>query len=204
MILPVHADNPQPRQINRIVETLRGGGVIAYPTDTIYGIGCDITNRKAIQQIYRIKARDPKKPFAFICPDLAAITRFAQVSNFAFRILKQRLPGPYTFILETTRQTPEILTTKQKTVGIRIPDNRIALAIVAELGEPLVTTSVNLSGSNPLSDPYEIEDEFGSQLDLVVDGGILMGDPSTVISLVGDRIVVLRQGCGETSWITEG
>ena len=204
MIIPVHADNPQLRQINRIVETLRGGGVIAYPTDTIYGIGCDITNRKAIHQIYRIKARDPKKPVAFICPDLAAITRFAQVSNFAFRILKRRLPGPYTFILETTRQTPEILTTKQKTVGIRIPDNRIAMAIVAELGEPLVTTSVNLSGSNPLSDPFEIEDEFGSQLDLVVDGGILMGDPSTVISLVGDRIEVLRQGCGEISWISEG
>lgn len=204
MIVPVHVDNPQPRQISHIVETLRRGGVIAYPTDTIYGIGCDITNRKAIQQIYRIKERDPKKPFSFICPDLAVITRFAQVSNFAFRILKRRLPGPYTFILETTRQTPDILTTKQKTVGIRIPDNRIALAIVAELGEPLVTTSVNLSGSNPLSDPYEIEEEFGSQLDLVVDGGILLGDPSTVISLVGDRIEVLRQGCGEISWITEG
>lgn len=204
MIIPVHVDNPQPRQISRIVETLRRGGVIAYPTDTIYGIGCDITNRKAIQQIYRIKERDPKKPFAFICPDLASITRFAQVSNFAFRILKRCLPGPYTFILETTRQTPEILTTKQKTVGIRIPDNRIALAIVSELGEPLVTTSVNLSGSNPLSDPYDIEDEFGQQLDLVVDGGILLGDPSTVISLVGDRIEILRQGYGETSWITEG
>lgn len=150
------------------------------------------------------KSAIPKKPFAFICPDLASITRFAQVSNFAFRILKRCLPGPYTFILETTRQTPEILTTKQKTVGIRIPDNRIALAIVSELGEPLVTTSVNLSGSNPLSDPYDIENEFGQKLDLVVDGGILLGDPSTVISLVGDRIEILRQGNGETSWITEG
>lgn len=204
MILTINPHNPQQRLIRRVVETLRSDGVVAYPTDTIYGIGCDIFNRLGVQRITQLKQRDPKKPFAFICADLSDITRYAQVSNFAFRIMKQRLPGPYTFVLEATRQAPASVTTRQRTVGVRIPDNAVALAIVQELQRPLVTTSVNLSGGNPLCDPLDIEQEFGRKLDLVVDGGILSGDPSTVISLVGDRIEVLRQGRGDISWIMGG
>lgn len=203
MLLTINPQNPQPRLIQRVVEYLREGGVVAYPTDTIYGIGCDIFNSKGLQKIYRLKQRDPKKPFSFICSDLSDITNYAQVSNFAFKILKQHLPGPYTFVLEATRHAPALVTTRQRTVGIRIPAHPITLAIVRELGHPLVTTSVNPSGENPLLTPDDIDDAFGKQLDCVVDGGVLLGEPSTVISLVGDRIELLRQGCGDTSWILE-
>jgi tRNA threonylcarbamoyl adenosine modification protein (Sua5/YciO/YrdC/YwlC family) len=201
MLVSINPQNPQSRLVTRVVECLRQGGVIAYPTDTTYGIGCDIFNRRGVKKIYQIKERDPRKPFSFICSDLSDIATYAQVSNFAFKIMKRHLPGPYTFVLEATRIVPDLLTTRQRTVGVRIPDNAIALAIVAELGHPLVTTSANISGEEPLHDPFVIDETLGRQLDLVVDGGILMGDPSTVISLVDDRIEVLRAGSGSTSWI---
>jgi tRNA threonylcarbamoyl adenosine modification protein (Sua5/YciO/YrdC/YwlC family) len=201
MILSLNPENPQLRLIHKVVDCLKQGGVIAYPTDTIYGLGCDIFNKKGIKKLYQIKQRDPRKPFSFICADLSDISTYAQVSNFAFKIMKRYLPGPYTFILEGTRIVPDILTTRQKTVGIRIPANRIVQAIVQNLGHPLVTTSVNISEEEPYYDPAEIEANLGRQLDFVVDGGIVMGEPSTVISLVDDRIEVLRQGGGDTSWI---
>lgn len=201
MLLSVNPQNPQPRQIRRVAEVLRDGGVIAYPTDTIYGIGCDIFNKKGVRKIYQIKNRDPRKPFSFICADISDISNYAQVSNFAFKIMKRQLPGPFTFVLEATRIVPDLLLTRQRTVGIRIPDDPIALAIVRELGHPLVTTSANLSGEEPVQDPQAIEDELGHQLELVVDGGIRMGDPSTVISLLNDRAEVLRQGSGDISWL---
>jgi tRNA threonylcarbamoyl adenosine modification protein (Sua5/YciO/YrdC/YwlC family) len=204
MLLAINPHNPQPRLISQVVDVLKQGGVIAYPTDTIYGIGCDIFNKKGVRKIYQIKQRDPRKPFSFICADLSDVANYAQVSNFAFKIMKRHLPGPFTFVLEATRVVPDLLTTRQKTVGIRIPDTPIALAIVRELGHPLVTTSVNVAGEEPLHDPTEIEDTLGRTLDLVVDGGILLGDPSTVISLIDDRIEVLRQGSGDTSWIHHG
>ena len=143
MRIRLNPDNPQPRQIHRIVDTLRQGGVIVYPTDTIYGLGCDIFNAKGIKRIYQVKQRDARKPFSFICADISDVANYCQVSNFAYKIIKRHLPGPYTFVLEATRQVPGLLTTKQKTVGIRIPDNEIALAIVRELGHPLITTSAN-------------------------------------------------------------
>lgn len=201
MIVSINPDNPQPRLIQKTVEVLREGGVIAYPTDTIYGIGCDIFNKKGVRKIYQIKHRDPRKPFSFICADLSDVANYAQVSNFAFKIMRRHLPGPYTFVLEATRVVPDLLTTKQRTVGVRIPQNQIALSIVRELGHPLVTTSANLSGEAPISDPTLIDDEMGRLLDLVVDGGNLMGDPSTIISLIADQVEVLRQGSGDTSWI---
>lgn len=204
MLLSINPQNPQPRLIQRVVESLRQGGVIAYPTDTTYGIGCDIFNRKGVKQIYQIKQRDPRKPFSFICADLSDIATYAQVSNFAYKTMRRNLPGPYTFVLEATRIVPDLLTTRQKTVGVRIPDNPIALAIVRELGHPLVTTSANLSGAEPSHDPADIEDHFGRMLDYVVDGGILLGEPSTVISLVNDQVEVLRQGAADTSWIVPG
>ena len=201
MLLTVNPENPQPRLIHQVCESLRGGGVIAYPTDTTYGLGCDIFSRQGIRTIYQIKQRDARKPFSFICADLADVSRYAHVSNLAFRIMKQHLPGPYTFVLEATRVVPDSLVTRQKTVGIRIPDDQIALDIVRELGHPLVTTSANLAGEAPLHDPYDIEQQLGRQLDLVVDGGIRLGDPSTIVSLIDDRIEVLREGSGDISWI---
>jgi len=201
VLVTINPQNPQPRLISQVVEVLRQGGVIGYPTDTTYGIGCDIFNKKGVKKIYQIKQRDPRKPFSFICADISDVSNYAQVSNFAFKIMRRHLPGPYTFVLEATRIVPDILTTRQKTVGIRIPDNAIALAIVRELGHPLVTTSANISGEETYQDPSEIQDAMGHMLDMVVDGGMLLGDPSTVINLVDDRIEVLRQGCGDTSWI---
>ncbi len=201
MLLSINPHNPQLRLIRQVCESLRQGGVIVYPTDTTYGLGCDIFNKKGVRRIYQIKQRDPRKPFSFICADISDVANYAQVSNFAFKILKRHLPGPYTFILEATRLVPELLTTKQRTVGIRIPENEIALAIVRELGHPLVTTSVNPSGEEPLNDPIKIQEEIGKRLDYVVDGGVLLNDPSTVISLLDDRIEVLRDGSGDVSWI---
>lgn len=203
MILSINPDNPQPRNIQRVVDCLRQGGVIIYPTDTIYGVGCDIFNRKGIKKIQQIKQRDARKPFSFICSDLAEVANYAQVSNFAFKIMKRHLPGPFTFVLEASKVVPDSLCTKQKTVGIRIPDNVICQAIVKELGHPLVTTSANLSGEETLQDPLLIEDSMGRLVDIVVDGGITLGEASTVISLLDDRIEVLRQGSGDTDWIEQ-
>lgn len=203
MLLPINPENPQLRLVRIVVDKLRQGGVIAYPTDTIYGIGCDIFNRKGVKKIYQIKQRDPRKPFSFICSDLSEVANYAQVSNAAFKIMKRYLPGPYTFVLEASRVVPDLLTTKQKTVGIRIPDNQIALQIVRELGHPLVTTSANISGEDNFSDPVDIQQKLGNMLDLVVDGGSLSGDPSTVISLVNDQVEVLREGVGDISWIKQ-
>ena len=201
MILSINAENPQPRLINRVTECLRQGGVIIYPTDTTYGIGCDIFNRKGVKKIFQIKQRDARKPFSFICFDLAEISNYAQVSNFAFKIMKRHLPGPYTFVLEATKIVPDSLSTKQKTVGVRIPNNPICQAIVRELGHPLVTTSANISGEETPQDPMAIEEKMGRMVDMVIDGGIAMSEASTVISLLNDEIEILRQGSGDTSWI---
>jgi len=200
MLLQINPDNPQPRLIGQAVELLKGGGVIAYPTDTTYGIGCSIFNKRGIERIYLLKQREKKKPFSFICTDLAEVARYARVSNYAFKVLKRYLPGPYTFVLEASSVVPDLLLTKQKTVGIRIPDNAICLAIVRELGHPIVTTSANLSGDEPIGDPFKVDGELGNQLDLVVDGGVLTADVSSVISLIGDVASVLRKGVGDVSW----
>lgn len=197
MIFRINASNPQKRLIDKAVDILKEGGVIAYPTDTIYGFGCDMYNKKAIQRIYQIKQRDLKKPFSFICSDLKNISLYAQVTNQAYKIMKRCLPGPYTFILLGTKLVPRIMLTKRKTVGIRVPNNNISLALVKGLGHPIVSTSVGLSGKDVLSDPSLIEDAFGSQIDLTIDGGILASQPSTIISLIDDEVEVIRQGLGE-------
>lgn len=200
MLLEIHPEHPQSRSIARVVKCLQDGGIIAYPTDTTYGIGCSIFNKKGIEQIYRMKQREKKKPFSFICPSLSEVSRYARVGNAAFKILKKYLPGAYTFVLEATRDVPDLLITRQKTVGIRIPDNRICLDIVQLLGNPIVTTSANLSGEEPTADPYEIQDLFGNQLELIVDGGLLTTDVSSVVSLVNDVPEILRAGAGDLSW----
>jgi len=201
MLTEINPDNPQERLISRVVELLKDGGVIAYPTDTIYGIGCDIYNKKALERIYMLKGRDRNKPMSFVCSDLGHITEFAKVPNYAYRIMKRFLPGPYTFVLEASSQVPKMLMPKRKTVGIRIPDNNIALSIVRMLGNPIISTSANISGEKVISDPYEIDMYLGKLLDMTVDGGILSGDASTVIDLTGNAPVVLREGAGDFSWV---
>ncbi|HML78385.1 L-threonylcarbamoyladenylate synthase [Geobacter sulfurreducens] len=203
MLLSINPDNPQARLISKVAEVLGRGGVIAYPTDTTYGIGCSIFSKKGIERIYLLKQREKKKPFSFICSELSEVARYAKVSNYAYKILKRYLPGPYTFVIDATSVVPDLLVTKQKTVGIRIPDNRICIALVKELGHPIVTTSANLSGEEPIGDPMEVERTLGKQLDLVVDGGNLTADVSSVVSLIGDYPQVLRRGIGDVSWCGE-
>ena len=199
MLIEINPDNPQPRLIAQVVDILKNGGVIAYPTDTTYGIGCSILNKKALERIYRIKQRERNKPVSFICTSISEISQYAQVSTYAFKIMKQFLPGPFTFVLEASRTVPDLLLTRQKTVGVRIPDNAICLAIVRELGHPIVTTSANLSGEEPMGDPFLVDKELGTQLDLIVDGGVLSTAVSSVVSLVGDFPQVLRRGIGNLS-----
>ena len=191
MIISINAENPQQRLINRVCEVLDKGGLIAYPTDTFYGIGCDLFNKKGIQRIYRLKNRALRKPFSFICDSLKEISRYAQVSNYAYKTMKRCLPGPYTFVLEGTKMVPKIMLTKRKTVGIRVPDNKICLGIVGTLGRPIISTSAGLD------DPYEIEESFSPNLDIVIDGGALYPSPSSVISLIGDVPEIIRAGKGD-------
>lgn len=202
MILEIHPEQPQARNISRVADSLKNGGIIAYPTDTTYGVGCSILCKKSIERIYHMKMRERSKPFSFICSSLSEVSQYARVSNAAFKLLRRFLPGPYTFVLEATREVPDLLLTRQKTVGIRIPDNRICFDLVTALGNPIITTSANLSGEDPVGDPYIIADTFGNQLDFVIDGGILTTDVSSVISLIDDLPVVLRAGLGDVSWCT--
>ncbi|MEI6207606.1 MAG: L-threonylcarbamoyladenylate synthase [Desulfuromonadales bacterium] len=200
MILEIHPEHPQPRTISIVADSLKHGGIIAYPTDTTYGIGCSILCKKSIERIYQMKARERSKPFSFICSSLSEVSHYARVGNAAFKVLRRYLPGPYTFVLEATREVPDLLLTRQKTVGIRIPDNRICCDLVLTLGNPIITTSANLSGEEPQGDPRVIADTFGNHLDFVIDGGVLATDVSSVVSLINDVPVVLRTGLGEVSW----
>ncbi len=193
LVLSINPNNPQQRLINRVGEVLDNGGLIAYPTDTFYGIGCDLYNKKGIQLIYRLKTRPLKKPFSFVCDSLKEISRYALVSNYAYKTMKRLLPGPYTFVLEGTRLVPKIMLTKRKTVGIRVPDNKICLSIVRTLGRPVISTSAGYD------DPQSIVEAYGSYLDVVIDGGILYPNPSSVVSLIDDIPEVIREGKGDIS-----
>lgn len=202
MRIVINRDFPQPRSIKKVVQILKDGGVIAYPTDTIYGIGCDIFNKNGIEKIYQVKKREKNKPMSFICADLSDISQYAIVSNYAYRIMRRCLPGPYTFVLEASSKTPKKIMSKRKTVGIRIPDHKICLAIVAELGHPLITTSANISTEEELNNPDDIEGKLGHLLDLIIDEGPLISEPSTIVDLTGDSPAVLREGKGEIKKIT--
>jgi tRNA threonylcarbamoyl adenosine modification protein (Sua5/YciO/YrdC/YwlC family) len=199
MIVSINPDNPQPRNITRVVECLKGGGIIAYPTDTHYGIGCDIMNKKAIEKVYLLKQRDKNEPFSFLCSDLKHISDYAKVSNYAYRTLKKLLPGPYTFILEGSKLVPKIMLTKRKTAGIRVPDNTICMEIIKELGNPILSTSAGLPHEEILNNAWMIDDTFGHMVDLVIDGGDVPGMPSSIISLLDDEPEVLREGAGDVS-----
>ncbi len=199
MLIEINPKNPQGRQIRRSVEILQSGGIIAYPTDTYYGIGCDILNKKAIQKIYQLKQRNKSKPFSFICSDLKNISHYANVSNYAYKTMKRLLPGPYTFILEGSRLVPKIMLTKRKTAGIRVPNHMICLALVKELGNPIITTSATKPDGTIINEPSFIHDFFRSRIDVVIDGGPVPGKPSSVISFIYDVPEVIRRGIGDVS-----
>lgn len=194
-LLPINPEHPEPRKIKRIVEILEKGGVIAYPTDTVYGLGCDLMNKQAIESLYQIKGMHRDKNLAFICPDLADISKYAIVENATYRVLRRLLPGPYCFVLQATRDVPKMVQMNKKTVGIRVPANPVAQAIVRELGRPIISTTAAPPGQDPLFDPWEIKETFPG-LELVVDGGGGGLVPSTVVDLSSGEIVILREGAG--------
>lgn len=199
MLLHIHPDNPQARQIKTVVEHLRKGGVIIYPTDTIYGLGCDILQHKAVERICRIKNVDPKKAqLSFICSDLSHLSDYSkQLPTATYRLLKEHLPGPYTFILPASKMVPKILQSKKDTIGLRIPDNNIALAIIRELGRPILSASLPGDMVEDYTDPEIMYENFMKEVDIVVDGGIGGTVPSTVVDCTGDEPVVTREGLGK-------
>ncbi len=199
MLIPVNPDNPQPRSIRQIADKLRNGGVICYPTDTVYGIGCDIFNQKAVKKVFQIKKRPRNKPFSFMCSSLRNVSDYAHVSNMAYRIMRKALPGPFTFVLPAAKIVPRIMITKQKTVGIRVPANNICIELIAALGNPILTTSAILDEDQLLSEAYEFEALLGNAVDVVIDGGMVYPDPSTVIDFSGNDPEILRQGKGDIS-----
>lgn len=200
MLLAINPDNPQQRLIQQVVDRLKRGAVICYPTDTGYGIGCDFSCQKAVKRIIQIKNRPKGKPFSFMCSDLKHISNYAHVSNVAYRLLKKNLPGPYTFVLPGTKLVPKAMFTKQKTVGIRVPENPICRMLLETLGNPMVNTSLPCNHDEfTTSDPYDIDCLYTKQMDLIVDGGDVYPDPSTLIDLTGDYPVVLREGKGDVT-----
>lgn len=194
MLLEINRRHPEPRKIQKALEFLADDGVIAYPTDTVYGLGCDIQSKKAIERIYRIRKMKPDQPLAFICPDLGEIAKYAIVSNQTYRLMRRLTPGPYCFILEATREAPRLLQMKRKTVGIRIPHDEVALALVRALGRPIVSSTAAIDG-DALADPAEIAERMPG-IDLVLDGGAGGLVPSTVLDLSGHEVVVVREGAG--------
>jgi tRNA threonylcarbamoyl adenosine modification protein (Sua5/YciO/YrdC/YwlC family) len=199
MLLQLHPVNPQPRNIKMVIECLLDGGVIIYPTDTIYGLGCDIFQHKAVERICRIKQVDPAKAqLSFICYDLSDLSKYTKsISTPLYRLLKTHLPGPYTFILPASKQVPKILKSRKDTIGLRIPDNTIARSLIRELGHPILSSSLPIDMVEYYTDPEMIQEKFGALVDIVIDGGIGGILPSTVVDCTGDTPVVIRKGLGE-------
>ncbi|MGE5811491.1 MAG: L-threonylcarbamoyladenylate synthase [Ignavibacteria bacterium] len=194
----LHPVNPQLRFINKAVEVLKGGGIIIYPTDTVYGIGCDIFNKDALEKIFAIK-NGGNRLFSFVCANLKDIAKYAKVSDYAYRTMKHLLPGPYTFILPAAKQVPKKLWSKRKTVGIRVPKHQVCLKLVEELGNPVISTSATGKNGELIFDPVEIRDRFSKQVDLMLSSGNLSGDVSSVIDLSEDEPEVIKEGAGDVS-----
>lgn len=197
----IHPENPQGRLIKQAVEIIRGGGLVAYPTDCAYALGCHIGDKTALDRIRAIRQLDKSHNFTLMCRDLSELATYARVDNQTFRLLKGHMPGPFTFILEATSEVPKrLMHPKKKTIGMRVPDNPIALALLEELGEPLMTSSLLLPGDTvPLTDPYDIRETLEHQLDLVIDGGFCGMEATTVVDLTGEVPELMRQGCGDAS-----
>jgi tRNA threonylcarbamoyl adenosine modification protein (Sua5/YciO/YrdC/YwlC family) len=197
MLLEINPEYPEPRKIRRAVDALEAGEVIAYPTDTVYGLGCDLFNKKAVDRLYQIKGLDRSQMLAFVCKDLGDIARYAVMHDRVYRVLKEFLPGPYCFILDATREVPRIVQTPRRTVGIRIPKHAVALAIAAELGRPIISSTAARHGEVPKPDPAEIDAEFPG-LALVLDAGVGGTIPTTVVDLSGPVPKLVRAGAGDT------
>jgi tRNA threonylcarbamoyl adenosine modification protein (Sua5/YciO/YrdC/YwlC family) len=195
-LAPIDAEHPQPRAVERAAAVLAQGELLAYPTDSCYALGCDARSRRAVERLYALKGRDKRKPFALLVADLSDVARYAIVSNFAYRVLRQHTPGPFTFVLPATRLVPELLLNKQKQVGIRVPASQVPRALARALDGPLVTTTATGEEGEPLADPRDIKERYGHALALVLDAGLQAGHPSTVVSLLGDQVDILRQGAG--------
>jgi len=198
-LLNINTVHPDVRLIRKAVAALRDDKMIAYPTDTVYGLGASLFSKKAIEKIYMLKPHKKKKPLTFVCADLKDISRYAHVSDEAFRIMKKLAPGPYTFILSATREVPRLVMTPRKTVGVRIPDNSVCQAIIAELGNPIISTSAMSQDREYIDDPETILDNLGHALEYVIDGGPLPYEPSTVLDLSGAAPVIVREGKGDIS-----
>lgn len=197
-MLTINPDNPQPRLIEQVAAQLRRGAVICYPTDTVYGIGCDIFNQKAVKRVHQLKRRPTNKPFSFMCNNLKNVSIYCHLSNTAYRLMKKHLPGAYTFILPTMKIVPKIMTSKQKTVGIRVPDNNICHALVEALGNPILTTSATLEeGEIPATEAFEFEERLGGLVDVIIDGGPVYPEPSSIVSMLGPNPEILRVGKGD-------
>jgi len=195
----LHPETPQLRYINKAVEVLKQGGVIIYPTDTVYGIGCDIFNKEALDRIFMIKNDTNTKFLSFVCSDLKDIAKYAKVSDYAYRTMKHLLPGPYTFVLPAAKIIPKKLWTKRQTVGIRVPDHPITMTLVKELGNPIISTSVTNRKGEVLYDPNEIKTVFNLSIDLMLSAGPLNGKPSSVVDLSDEVPEVIREGAGDIS-----
>lgn len=197
----IHPENPQARLVTQAVDILRRGGLIVYPTDSAYALGCHIGDKFALDRIRALRQLDKHHNFTLMCRDLSELANYARVDNTAYRIIKSHTPGPYTFILNATTEVPRRLQhPKKKTLGLRVPDNAIALALLEELGEPLMSSSLILPGDAlPLTDPYDIRDTLEHQCELVIDGGFCGLEPTSVIDLTGDEPQVMRKGCGDIS-----
>jgi tRNA threonylcarbamoyl adenosine modification protein (Sua5/YciO/YrdC/YwlC family) len=198
MILHIHPENPQSRQIKTLVECLRDGGVVIYPTDTVYGLGCDIFQQKAVEKICRIKGVDPlKAQLSFVCDDLSDLSKYTKsITTPLYRLLKSHIPGPFTFILPASKEVPKILKSKKNTIGLRVPDHPIARAMIQELGNPILSSSLPGEMVEEYTDPELIYEKFGKLVDIVVDGGIGGIKYSTIVDLTGVEPVILRQGLG--------
>ena len=204
MLLAIHQEDPEPRKINQVVNTLESGGVIIYPTDTVYGLGCDISDKDAVERICRIKRLDPKKAMlTFICRDIGQIAEHAwQLDNQIFKLLKKNLPGPFTFILKSSNAVPKLLKNNKRTIGVRIPDHRIVSHIVESLGRPLLSISLKASDNAIddvpfLADPWEIHEQYGKLVDLVIDGGEGGATPSALVDCTVDPFEIIREGIKE-------
>ena len=200
-LLKIHPDNPEQRKIAKVVEVLRDGGVVIYPTDTIYGIGCDIFNQRAVERVCQIKGvKADKTQLSFICQDISHISEYVRnLSNPVFKVMKKALPGPYTFLLESSTKVPKIINAKKKTVGIRVPDHNIPRMLVEQLGHPIITTSIHDDDTikGYTTDPEEIFEKFKNLVDIVIDGGAGNNTPSTIVDCTGDTFEVVRQGAGD-------
>jgi tRNA threonylcarbamoyl adenosine modification protein (Sua5/YciO/YrdC/YwlC family) len=202
-IVAIDPEHPQPRLVERAVQTLSSGGLIAFPTDTYYGIGCDLFDKRAIERIYQLKQLPKTHELSFICADMAEVSRYAIVDNAAYRVLRRKTPGPFTFILPATRLVPDLVLRRQKTVGVRVPDSPIALALVRQLAHPVISTSAATPGGEVLIDAKDIKEQLGHGLDLILDGGYKPNEPSSVIDLTGPEPVVVRQGKGDCADLFE-